>query len=75
MIVTGASQGIGAGVFFVKPFTDYTSGDFELLCEANPAITRSLATEYAKEGIRFNAVTDGGSSCDRGGASRGRSHG
>jgi NAD(P)-dependent dehydrogenase (short-subunit alcohol dehydrogenase family) len=99
-----------AGVFFVKPFTDYTAGDFELLSETNlvgyinitqlavkqmlaqrtggsvtcitsamvehpiagvnasiamitkgglEAITRSLAMEYAKEGIRFNAVAPG----------------
>jgi NAD(P)-dependent dehydrogenase (short-subunit alcohol dehydrogenase family) len=99
-----------AGIFFAKPFTDYTSDDFELLSETNltgyinitqlavkqmlaqrtggsvtcitsamvehpiagvkasvamvtkgglEAITRSLAMEYAKEGIRFNAVAPG----------------
>ncbi len=99
-----------AGLFFTKPFTDYTPQDFELLSETNlqgylyitqlavkqmlaqktggsvicitsamvehpiagvkasvpmltkgglEAITRSLAMEYAKEGIRFNAVAPG----------------
>lgn len=99
-----------AGIFFTKPFTDYTAVDFERLSETNlegyifitqlavkqmlaqktggsvicitsamvehpiagvnaslpmitkgglEAITRSLAMEYAKEGIRFNAVAPG----------------
>jgi NAD(P)-dependent dehydrogenase (short-subunit alcohol dehydrogenase family) len=99
-----------AGIFFSKPFTDYTVDDFELLSETNlkgyiyltqlavkqmlaqktggsvisitsvmvehpiagvnasipmitkgglEAITRNLAMEYAKEGIRFNAVAPG----------------
>jgi len=99
-----------AGVFFTKPFTDYTAYDFELLSGTNlqgyiyitqlavkqmlaqktggsvtcitsamvehpiagvkasipmitkgglEAITRSLAMEYGKEGIRFNAVAPG----------------
>jgi len=99
-----------AGIFFTKPFTDYTAHDFERLSETNlqgyiyitqlavkqmlaqktggsvisitsamvehpiagvnasvamitkgglEAITRSLAMEYAKEGIRFNAVAPG----------------
>jgi NAD(P)-dependent dehydrogenase (short-subunit alcohol dehydrogenase family) len=99
-----------AGIFFTKPFTDYTAQDFELLSGTNlqgyiyitqlavkqmleqktggsvtcitsamvehpiaginasvpmitkgglEAITRSLAMEYAKEGIRFNAVAPG----------------
>jgi NAD(P)-dependent dehydrogenase (short-subunit alcohol dehydrogenase family) len=99
-----------AGVFFTKPFTDYTIQDFELLSQTNllgyifitqlavkqmlsqktggsvtcitsamvehpiagvrasvpmitkgglEAITRSLAMEYALEGIRFNAVAPG----------------
>jgi NAD(P)-dependent dehydrogenase (short-subunit alcohol dehydrogenase family) len=99
-----------AGVYFAKPFTDYTVHDFELLSATNlagyiqitqlavkqmlaqktggsvicitsamvehpiagvnaslpmvtkgglEAITRSLAMEYAKEGIRFNAVAPG----------------
>ena len=99
-----------AGIFFTKPFTEYTAADFDRLSEtnlrgfiyitqlavkqmlaqktggsvtsitaslaANPiaginaslpmitkggleAITRSLAIEYAKEGIRFNAVAPG----------------
>jgi NAD(P)-dependent dehydrogenase (short-subunit alcohol dehydrogenase family) len=99
-----------AGIFFAKPFTDYTAEDFEALSStnlegflyvtqgavkqmlaqksggsvvtitaslaANPivditasvpmvtkggleAVTRSLATEYAKENIRFNAVAPG----------------
>ena len=99
-----------AGVFFTKPFTDYTEQDFQLLSETNlqgyiyitqlavkqmlaqksggsvtcvtsamvehplegvraslpmvtkgglEAITRSLAMEYARDGIRFNAVAPG----------------
>lgn len=99
-----------AGIFFTKPFTDYTEQDFQLLSETNlqgyiyitqlavkqmlaqkgggsvtcitsamvghpiegvnaslpmitkgglEAVTRSLAMEYAKEGIRFNAVAPG----------------
>jgi len=99
-----------AGIFFTKPFTEYTVRDFELLSETNlqgyinitqlavkqmlaqktggsitgitsamvehpiagvnasvpmitkgglEAITRSLAMEYAKDGIRFNAVAPG----------------
>lgn len=99
-----------AGVFFTKPFTDYTEQDYQLLSATNlqgyiyitqlavtqmlaqntggsvtcitsamvehpiegvkaslpmitkgglEAITRSLAMEYAKQGIRFNAVAPG----------------
>jgi NAD(P)-dependent dehydrogenase (short-subunit alcohol dehydrogenase family) len=99
-----------AGVFFTKPFTDYTADDFNRLSETNlegyiyitqlavkqmlaqktggsvtcitsamvehpvagikasvsmitkgglEALTRSLAMEYAKDGIRFNAVAPG----------------
>ncbi len=99
-----------AGIFFTKPFTDYTAEDFARLSATNlegyiyitqlavkqmlaqktggsvvcissamvehpiagvnasvammtkgglEAITRSLAMEYAKEGIRFNAVAPG----------------
>jgi NAD(P)-dependent dehydrogenase (short-subunit alcohol dehydrogenase family) len=99
-----------AGIFFTKPFTDYTSDDFKRLVSTNldgflsitqlaikqmlaqksggsivsitaaladnpiagvnasiamitkgvlNAITRSLAIEYAKEGIRVNAVAPG----------------
>jgi NAD(P)-dependent dehydrogenase (short-subunit alcohol dehydrogenase family) len=99
-----------AGIFFTKPFTDYTPDDFRRLSETNlegylyitqlavkqmlaqktggsvtcitsalvenpiagvnasfpmitkgglEAITRSLAMEYAKDGIRFNAVAPG----------------
>jgi len=99
-----------AGVFFTKPFTDFTRQDFERLSETNlegyiyitqlvvkqmlaqrtggsvtcitsamvehpiegvkaslpmitkgglEALTRSLAMEYAKDGIRFNAVAPG----------------
>lgn len=108
----GSIDGVvnNAGVFFTKPFTDYTAGDFNLLSGVNlqgyiyvtqlavrqmlaqqtggsvvcitsamvehpiagvnaslpmvtkgglEAITRSLAMEYAKEGIRFNAVAPG----------------
>jgi NAD(P)-dependent dehydrogenase (short-subunit alcohol dehydrogenase family) len=108
----GSIDGVvnNAGVFFTKPFTDYTAHDFELLSGTNlqgfiyitqlavkqmlaqnsggsvtcitsamvehpiagvnasipmitkgglEAITRSLAMEYAKEGIRFNAVAPG----------------
>src|ERR1700722_2487686 len=108
----GSIEGVvnNAGIFFMKPFTEYTSDDFELLSETNlvgyinitqlavkqmlaqrtggsvtcitsamvehpiagvkasiamitkgglEAITRSLAMEYAREGIRFNAVAPG----------------
>jgi NAD(P)-dependent dehydrogenase (short-subunit alcohol dehydrogenase family) len=108
----GSIDGVvnNAGIFFTKPFTDYTVRDFELLSKTNlegyiyitqlavkqmlaqktggsvicitsamvnhpiagvdasipmmtkgglEAITRSLAMEYAKEGIRFNAVAPG----------------
>jgi NAD(P)-dependent dehydrogenase (short-subunit alcohol dehydrogenase family) len=99
-----------AGIFFTKPFTDYTTEDFEALSSTNlegflyvtqgavkqmlaqksggsvvsittsivenpiagvtasvpmitkggiEAITRSLASEYAKEKVRFNAVAPG----------------
>jgi NAD(P)-dependent dehydrogenase (short-subunit alcohol dehydrogenase family) len=108
----GSIDGVvnNAGIFFTKPFTDYTTQDFEKLSGTNlqgyinitqiavkqmlrqnsggsvtcvtsamvehpiaginaslamvtkgglEAITRSLAMEYAKEGIRFNAVAPG----------------
>jgi len=108
----GSINGVvnNAGIFFSKPFTDYTVNDFELLSKTNlkgflyltqlavkqmlvqktggsvtsvtattadhpiagvngsvpmmtkgglEAITRNLALEYAKEGIRFNAVAPG----------------
>jgi NAD(P)-dependent dehydrogenase (short-subunit alcohol dehydrogenase family) len=108
----GSIDGVvnNAGIFFTKPFTEYTARDFQLLSETNlegylyitqlavkqmlaqktggsvtaittamvehpiagikasvpmitkgglEAITRSLAMEYAKEGIRFNAVAPG----------------
>ncbi|HTX37118.1 MAG TPA: SDR family oxidoreductase [Bryobacteraceae bacterium] len=108
----GSIDGVvnNAGVFFTKPFIDYTTHDFELLSATNlqgyiyitqlavkqmlaqktggsvtcitsamvehpiagvnasvpmitkgglEAITRSLAMEYAKQGIRFNAVAPG----------------
>jgi len=108
----GSIDGVvnNAGIFFAKPFTDYTARDFERLSATNllgyiyitqlavkqmlaqqtggsvtcitsvmvehpiagvkasvpmitkgglEAITRSLAMEYAKEGIRFNAVAPG----------------
>ena len=108
----GSIDGVvnNAGIFFTKPFTDYTAEDFEKLSGTNlqgyinitqlavkqmlmqnsggsvtcvtsamvehpiaginaslamvtkgglEAITRSLAMEYAKEGIRFNAVAPG----------------
>ncbi len=108
----GSIDGVvnNAGIFFTKPFTDYTAHDFEMLSGTNlrgyiyitqlavkqmlaqetggsvtsitsamvenpiagvkaslpmitkgglEAITRSLAMEYAKEGIRFNAVAPG----------------
>jgi len=108
----GSIDGVvnNAGIFFSKPFTEYTVHDFDLLSETNlqgylhitqlavkqmliqktggsvtsitaatvghpiwgvngsvpmmtkgglEAITRSLAMEYAKEGIRFNAVAPG----------------
>jgi NAD(P)-dependent dehydrogenase (short-subunit alcohol dehydrogenase family) len=99
-----------AGIFFTKPFTDYTAGDFKSLVSTNlegflyitqlvikqmlarksggsivtitaslvdnpiagitaavpvitkgglNAVTRSLAMEYARDGIRFNAVAPG----------------
>jgi len=108
----GSIDGVvnNAGIFFTKPFTEYTAEDFEKLSATNlrgyinitqlavkqmlaqksggsvicvtsamvehpiagvnaslamvtkgglEAITRSLAMEYAKEGIRFNAVAPG----------------
>jgi NAD(P)-dependent dehydrogenase (short-subunit alcohol dehydrogenase family) len=108
----GAIDGVvnNAGIFFTKPFTDYTAQDFEKLSRTNlegyihitqlavkqmltqksggsvtcvttamvehpiagvnaslvmvtkgglEAITRSLSMEYAKDGIRFNAVAPG----------------
>ena len=108
----GSIDGVvhNAGVFMVKPFTEFTAGDFQLLSDTNligylhltrlavkqmlaqktggsvisitttladhpiagvnasvpmitkaglEAVTRSLALEYAKEGIRFNAVAPG----------------
>jgi len=108
----GSIDGVvnNAGIFFTKPFTDYTAQDFEKLSGTNlqgyinitqlavkqmltqnsggsvtcvtsamvehpivginaslamvtkgglEAITRSLAMEYAKQGIRFNAVAPG----------------
>ena len=108
----GSIDGVvnNAGVFFTKPFTEYTTEDFEKLSSTNlrgyiyitqlavkqmlvqksggsvicisstmveqpvagvnaslamvtkgglEAITRSLAMEYVKEGIRFNAVAPG----------------
>ena len=108
----GSIDGVvnNAGIFFTKPFTEYTAEDFEKLAGTNlrgyiyitqlavkqmltqngggsvtcltsamvehpiagihaslpmvtkgglEAITRSLAMEYAKEGIRFNAVAPG----------------
>jgi NAD(P)-dependent dehydrogenase (short-subunit alcohol dehydrogenase family) len=108
----GSIDGVvnNAGIYFSKPFTEYTALDFELLSETNlegyiyitqlavkqmlrqktggsvtgmtsamvehpiagvkasipmitkgglEAITRSLAMEYAKDGIRFNAVAPG----------------
>jgi NAD(P)-dependent dehydrogenase (short-subunit alcohol dehydrogenase family) len=85
-----------AGIFRVKPFTEYTADDFRALVSTNlagfiyvtqlavkqmqaqksaiagepaslsmitkgglNAVTRSLAMEYAKEHIRFNAVAPG----------------
>src|SRR5580658_3861208 len=112
MSIFGSIDGVvnNAGIFFAKPFTDYTADDFERLSETNlegyiyitqlavrqmlaqktggsitcvtsamvehpisgvkaslpmitkgglEAITRSLAMEYAREGIRFNAVAPG----------------
>jgi NAD(P)-dependent dehydrogenase (short-subunit alcohol dehydrogenase family) len=108
----GSIDGVvnNAGIFFTKPFTEYTAEDFENLSGVNlrgyinitqlavkqmlsqnsggsvtgvttamvehpiagvnaslpmvtkgglEALTRSLAMEYAKEGIRFNAVAPG----------------
>jgi len=108
----GSIDGVlnNAGIFFTKPFMEYTAQDFKRLSETNlegyiyitqlavrqmlaqktggsiisitsamvehpiagvnasvpmitkgglEAITRSLAMEYAKEGIRFNAVAPG----------------
>jgi NAD(P)-dependent dehydrogenase (short-subunit alcohol dehydrogenase family) len=108
----GSIDGVvnNAGIYFTKPFTDYTADDFRRFAETNlegyiyitqlavkqmlaqktggsvtritsamvehpiagenaslpmitkgglEAITRSLAMEYAKDGIRFNAVAPG----------------
>jgi len=110
--IFGSIDGVvnNAGIFFTKPFTEYTAEDFEKLSATNlrgyinltqlavqqmliqntggsvtcitsamvdhpiagvnasvamvtkgglEAITRSLAIEYAKQGIRFNAVAPG----------------
>ena len=54
-----------AGIFFSKPFTDYTPEDFRAL--SSPmitkgginAISRNLAMEYAPQGIRLNVVAPG----------------
>ena len=112
MTAFGSIDGVvnNAGIFFTKPFTDFTSSDFERLSSTNllgyiyitqlavkqmlaqktggsvtcitsamvnnpiaginasipmitkgglEALTRSLASEYAREGIRFNAVAPG----------------
>jgi len=112
MSTFGSVDGVvnNAGIFFSKPFPEYTPGDFQRLSETNlqgyiyltqlvvkqmlaqktggsivgvtaslashpiagvpasipmitkgglEAITRSLALEYAKDGIRFNAVAPG----------------
>ena len=109
MSAFGSVDGVvnNAGIFFSKPFTEYTAGEFQQLSETNlegylyltqlavkqmltqkrggsvvsisaalasnpiagvpasvpmitkgglEAVTRSLAMEYAKDGIRFNAV-------------------
>jgi len=55
------------GVFFSKPSTEYKPQDFEkhnaslAMVEkgGRDAIRRSLAMEYAKENMRFNAVAPG----------------
>jgi NAD(P)-dependent dehydrogenase (short-subunit alcohol dehydrogenase family) len=110
--IVGSIDGVinNAGIFFTRPFTEYTAQDFERLVGTNlrgyiyitqlavkqmltqnsggsvtcvttamvehpiagvkasvamvtkgglEAITRSLAMEYAKQGIRFNAVAPG----------------
>ena len=54
-----------AGIFFSKPFTEYTPEDFRAL--SSPmitkgginAISRNLAMEYAPQGIRLNVVAPG----------------
>ncbi len=51
-----------AGVFIPKPFTEYTTEDFAvqiMLKGALNAVTRALAIEYAKEGIRVNTIAPG----------------
>lgn len=49
-----------AGVFIARPLTDYTEADFASLTKGGlNAATRSLAIEYAKRGIRVNAVSPG----------------
>src|SRR5258706_140395 len=71
-IVTGASQGIGAGLVeaFLKEGDNVvaTSRDVSQSLTASVSmitkgglntVIRSLAIEYAKEGIRFNAVAPG----------------
>jgi NAD(P)-dependent dehydrogenase (short-subunit alcohol dehydrogenase family) len=62
MIVTGASQGIGAGVTkaFLERGYNVVNASLPMITKGGlAAITRSLAMEYAKEGIRFNAVAPG----------------
>jgi NAD(P)-dependent dehydrogenase (short-subunit alcohol dehydrogenase family) len=54
-----------AGIFFTKPFTDYTAEDFKALVSTNLQgflYVTQLAVkqmEYAKDGIRVNAVAPG----------------
>jgi|SRR6516162_7960441 NAD(P)-dependent dehydrogenase (short-subunit alcohol dehydrogenase family) len=55
-IVTGASQGIGAGI--VRAFAQQR---FNVVANSRKVtqITQHLAMEYAKDGIRVNAVAPG----------------
>ena len=60
VIVTGASQGIGAAIVLAFLDRDYNVVATPNLTKGGlDAITLSLASEYAKNNIRFNAVAPG----------------
>jgi NAD(P)-dependent dehydrogenase (short-subunit alcohol dehydrogenase family) len=60
VIVTGASQGIGAAIVLAFWDRDYNVVATPNLTKGGlDAITLSLASEYAKNNIRFNAVAPG----------------
>ena len=58
-IVTGASQGIGAGLVAAFRRAGYAVVATSLTTGGPAAAARSLATEYASRGVRVNAVALG----------------